>query len=405
MATVLTMLIGLHWAGGAVHAFLVFIPNAFGYLLVFLHFNSKKKLQVLVLMLLFVCLFVIAHGGIEMLHGLPQSPLQTAANANGDLSLDMWDAQHAYLTPMRSDTGTWFYRLRGLGDINDPNDFGQLIVCVIPLMFIFWRAKKMFRNFVFVILPVCALFYGLFLTHSRGALLALIAMAVVAARRRIGTLRALLVAVVLFVAATALHFTGGRDISADSGADRTVLWGEGLQIVKTHPLFGVGLGNMKDYTDEYLTAHNSVIVCAAELGMFGLFFWCLFLLPTVRDALIVASPAKVDEGEPIVPKEELYPQSAGKIDAIDKAEINHLGQWVVLSLTGFLVAGFFLSRAFVTTFFLLGGVTEVVFEMALQRGMIAPRLPLALLLRYAGILTVSLIPLMYILIRILNLMH
>jgi hypothetical protein len=32
-------------------------------------------------------------------------------------------------------------------------------------------------------------------------------------------------------------------------------------------------------------------------------------------------------------------------------------------------------------------------------------LPLALLLRYAGILTVSLIPLMYILIRILNLMH
>jgi hypothetical protein len=230
-------------------------------------------------------------------------------------------------------------------------------------------------------------------------------MAVVAARRRIGTLRALLVAVVLFVAATALHFTGGRDISADSGADRTVLWGEGLQIVKTHPLFGVGLGNMKDYTDEYLTAHNSVIVCAAELGMFGLFFWCLFLLPTVRDALIVASPAKVDEGEPIVPKEELYPQSAGKIDAIDKAEINHLGQWVVLSLTGFLVAGFFLSRAFVTTFFLLGGVTEVVFEMALQRGMIAPRLPLALLLRYAGILTVSLIPLMYILIRILNLMH
>ena len=52
------------------------------------------------------------------------------------------------------------------------------------------------------------------------------AVAVVAARRRIGTLPALLVAGGLFVAAMALHFTGGREISAGSGADRTGLWGD-----------------------------------------------------------------------------------------------------------------------------------------------------------------------------------
>ena len=118
---------------------------------------------------------------------------------------------------MRNDAGEWFYRLRGLGEINDPNDFGQLIVCVIPLMFIFWRAKKMLRNIAFVILPVCVLLFGVFLTHSRGALLALMAVAVVAARRRIGTLPALLLAGGLFVAAMALHFTGGREISAECG--------------------------------------------------------------------------------------------------------------------------------------------------------------------------------------------
>jgi len=78
---------------------------------------------------------------------------------------------------------------------------------------------------------------------------------------------------------------------------------------------------------------------------------------------------------------------------------------VVLSFTGFLVAGWFLSRAYVMTFFLLGGIAEVVYEMALQRGMIAPRLPKARVLSYSGIFAISLVLLMYILLRLTNLMH
>jgi len=289
--------------------------------------------------------------------------------------------------------------------INDPNDFGQLTICVIPLVFIFWRAKKMFRNILFVILPVCALLFGVFLTHSRGALVALMAMVIVAARRRIGTLPALLLAGGLFVGAMALNFTGGREISAQSGEDRTILWGEGLQILKAHPLFGVGLGKMPDYTEEYKTAHNSLVVCAAELGLFGLYFWSMFLLSTVRDALVTASPGKVSEGEPIIAKEGPFPQVSRKIEEVDKAEVNRLGRLLVLSLIGFLVAGWFLSRAFAMTFFLLGGVAEVVYEMALRRGMIAPRLPLARVLPYAGGLAISLILVMYFMLRIVNLTH
>ena len=72
-AAFLSVLFGEHWAGGAIQAFLDFIPNAFAFFLVCLHCNSKRKLQVLVLMLLFVCLFVIAHGYIDLLHGVPES--------------------------------------------------------------------------------------------------------------------------------------------------------------------------------------------------------------------------------------------------------------------------------------------------------------------------------------------
>lgn len=402
LAVALSILFGEHWAGGAVQAFLEFIPAIFAYFLVCLHFNSKKKLQVLILLMSFVCLFVIVHGSFDLHYGITETG-RPASTGEGNIDWGLWNDTHPYLFAMENDAGEWFYRLRGLGMINDPNDFGQLTVCVIPLMFIFWRPKKMILNVVFVLLPVCVLLFGVFLTHSRGALLAIILVAVLAARRRIGTAPALFVAGTLFVAAMALQFTGGRDISASAGEDRTSLWGESLQIFKSHPFFGVGFGNLPDYLG--FTAHNTVAVCAAELGLFGLFFWCLFLFPTVRDALTISSPWKVDEGESIPAEAELFPQVPMTIETLDKTEINNLGRLVVLSLLGFLVAGWFLSRAFVLTLFVLGGMAEVVYEMALARGMVAPRLRLARVLPYSAGLAVSLLVVLYIMIRILNLMH
>jgi hypothetical protein len=401
----LSILFGTHWITGAIKVVPTFLPCAYAYFLVCLHCNSKKKLQVIVFMLLLVCLFVITKGYLDMSRGVSgSSALQPGITEKNNPEL--FDMEHPYLITEGSASGEVVYRLRGLGIINDPNDFGQLLVCEIPLMFIFWRPGKMFRNIVFVLLPVCALLFGTYLTHSRGALLALMAMMIVAARRRIKTLPALLLAGVLFVAAMSLNFTGGRDISASAGSDRTVLWGSGMQILKSHLLFGVGLNNFADNCDGCgHTAHNSLIVCAAELGLFGLFFWCLFLFSTVRSALTLSSPASVSEAGPVISDKGRLEEKMGKTVLADKEEVNHLGRLLVLSLTGFLVAGWFLSRAYAMTFFLLGGIVEVVYEIALQQNMIVPRLRMARVLRYSGGLEVLLLLLMYILLRSVNLMH
>ena len=45
---------------------------------------------------------------------------------------------------------------------------------------------------------------------------------------------------------------------------------------------------------------------------------------------MTASPTKVTEGEPIAPEESQFPQPAWKIEELDKAEINRLGQLVVV---------------------------------------------------------------------------
>jgi hypothetical protein len=387
------------WVGGAVKVFLQFIPNAFAYFLVCLQCNTRKKLQILVLLLLSVSLFVIIEGNLELNHIASPQGLETLP---GDitntvtLNSPVWNAQHPYLLAQQGAPGEWIYRIRGMDEINDPNDFGQLLVCVIPLVFIFWRPKKLVRNTLVVLLPTCGLLYGTFLTHSRGALFSLVAMVIVAGRRRIGTIPALLLAGALFIVSSANGFTGGRDISSGSG--RMVLWAMSIGLLKSHPLFGVGFGELAEYIEH--TAHNSIMVCAAETGLFGLFFWSMFLFSTLRDTLTLASPEKVSEGEPNASANELSEYATRPRDLIEKPEIIRLGRLLILSFTGFLTAGFFLSRAFVLTLFLLGGIVEVIYQWALQRGMVSPRLKLGRLMLYSAPLSIALVVGVYIFIRI-----
>lgn len=403
IAVFLSDAIGRHWIGGGQSALLNFIPNGMAFFLICLHVTTKRRVQIVIAMLLAVCLLDISHGFYDLRHGVAQSGTAPVKDPTKDVALGA--TASPYLLKQENDSGETTYRIQGLGEINDPNDLGQLIVCVIPLLFVFWRKGRMITNAPFVLLPVAILLFGVYLTHSRGALVALTVILLFAARRRIGTLPAAAMAGAMFIAAMALQFTGGRNISATAGEDRSNLWGEGMQILRAHPFFGVGYGDLWEHTEGYLTAHNSVIVCAAELGLVGLFFWSLYLYPTIRDALVIGSPQKVNEGELIVPEVTPYPQSALTAEEIDKVDVNRMGRALSLSLIGFLAAGWFLSRAFVATLFLLGGMIEAVYQMALSRGMTAPRLKLTRVVPYSALLAFSLLILMYIMIRILNLMH
>ncbi len=382
------------WFTGAVNALQQFIPNAFAYYLICINCNTRKKFNILVLMLLGICIFVIYKGAYDLHYGIPPGGIQT--KPGDEWNRDAWDLAHPYILPQDNDQGEWIFRIRGLAEINDPNDFAQLLVSVIPLLFIFWRPKKFLRNSLFVLLPVAVLLYGTFLTHSRGSLVALVAMAVVAARRKIGTLPSVIIAGGLFVAATALSFTGGRNM--ESGEGRMVLWAMSVGLFKSNPIFGVGFGHASEYLGH--TSHNSIMVCAAELGMFGLYFWAMFLLATMRDTLTFASPDKVAAGDPDPTDEDPWSFSKRMKGKIDQKELIRLGRLLVISFTGFLTTGFFLSRAFVLTFFLLGGMTEVLYQMGLQRRMIPPRLKLGRVLLYSAPLSIGLILSVYLLMRV-----
>ena len=65
---------------------------------------------------------------------------------------------------------------------------------------------------------------------------------VVVLRRKIGTVPAAVLAGTLFAVSLAIGWSGGRDVSMEAGADRLDAWSTGIQFIRQHPLFGVGVG-------------------------------------------------------------------------------------------------------------------------------------------------------------------
>jgi O-antigen ligase len=83
-------------------------------------------------------------------------------------------------------------------------------------------------------------------------------------------LRTLLVVGVL--AAPALLLGGRSGAEADASAiERLEAWDVGIEMFRSSPIWGIG---KSEFTENYyLTAHNSFLLEAAELGLVGMILW------------------------------------------------------------------------------------------------------------------------------------
>ena len=77
---------------------------------------------------------------------------------------------------------------------------------------------------------------------------------------------------VLVVAGTLT--AGYRDDASSMG--RVEAWSAGMDMLRSHPLVGVGEGQFPEFHER--DAHNSFVRAGAELGFFGLYSWVGMLL-------------------------------------------------------------------------------------------------------------------------------
>lgn len=287
--------------------------------LISFNLRSLRRLRAACFVILF-CLFCLASTGIYSYHTGFMSEVLVLQQAKGD---DFVDApQERPLIPAQDQSGAYMWRVRGVGFFNDPNDFAQTLVMSLPMLWWFYRKGAWLRNLFLVAAPSILIGYCVTLTNSRGALLGIASLLFFGIRNMLGTVRTFALLGVGGVGAVIIGATGGRGFSSkeESAEGRIDAWYEGFQMLKSSPIFGIGYGNFTDH--HHLTAHNSFVLCFAEIGIFGFFAWISLIV------LGFIAVNRVAQYAPLGSEERL----AGTV--------------LRASLVGYLTCSWFLSRTY-----------------------------------------------------------
>lgn len=234
-------------------------------------------------------------------------------------------------------------RIRWIGIFEDPNDLGLAILSFTPFALLkLSRKGAALRGRVLYAVILGILLYALYLTNSRGTFIGLLAILAYVFCRRWGIVRGLLIAAVFGAAA----FLAGpsrladMSVSEESASGRVVAWAQGLELLKWRPILGVGYANFTEYHP--LTAHNSAVLCMAELGFVGLYVWMLLIVTSFHEAFIVERRAR-------------------------DGEYAFYAQVLQLSLIGFFAAAFFLSRTYNEVLYILIALCTILSRFGRER--------------------------------------
>lgn len=173
-------------------------------------------------------------------------------------------------------------RVRYRGELNDPNEVA-LTVCAGGLSFLIaFALRKRGATKFFLYVAVGIVFVTVFLTQSRGGLVACMLVPGAYLIRKYGPI-ILLPALLVAVPVMALGGRSGEaaDVSTEMRYDA---WATGLDMFHHSPIFGVG---PKQFTEHnYLTAHNSYVLTLSELGIIGLFIFVAILYLSVKGLIV-----------------------------------------------------------------------------------------------------------------------
>jgi O-antigen ligase len=183
-------------------------------------------------------------------------------------------------------------RVRWRGTFADPNELSVAIGAAMAFAFAMHASsKRKIRHLLLAaVIPIAT--YCVVLTGSRGGVLVLLAVFGTYFVRRYGAKG---IAAGLMAGAPLLMIGGrtGEDAEASS-LERIGALYEGVDFFKSSPIFGLGQGQFVEHY--FITAHNSYLLSAAELGFPGMLLWTLLVYVSVKIPFVLASrpPADVD---------------------------------------------------------------------------------------------------------------
>ncbi len=258
-----------------------------------------RTFQVLAGVLVCTCLFIAAvcfHQGVTPkqcvagqertghMNGIPDGrPCET--NASCSTNIPDWALGFEFRCEHVGLFGTYSMeeRVRYRGELQDPNEVSLVVTAgALSLLIAFIRRKR--SSFARL---ACAGGIGIalgtiFLSQSRGGQAAALLVFFIYLVRRFGVI-AFLPAGLLALPVLLLGGRGGSAADA-STQQRYEAWATGFNLFKRSPLFGVGQGQFTDH--HYLTAHNSFVLTAAELGFIGFYLFTAIIYLTMKSLVV-----------------------------------------------------------------------------------------------------------------------
>jgi O-antigen ligase len=231
-------------------------------------------------------------------------------------------------------------RVRWRGTLGDPNELAVALGAIMPLMFAFGAnaKRKLLGALVLGMLGVAL--WCVVLTGSRGGQLVILTVLGFYFVRRYGAKGAIAGALL----ALPVLLLGGRagEEAESSSVERIQLLYEGMDMIKASPLVGVGTGEFFEHTSNHMTAHNSYVLAAAELGLPGSLLWMMLVYTSVKIPFVVA----------IRPPTEMDPR------------LRSFALALVVSFAGILVGVFFLSFCYKALLFIFFGLSGALYGAA-----------------------------------------
>jgi hypothetical protein len=219
-------------------------------------------------------------------------------------------------------------RVRYRGVLQDPNELALAGGIGLPLALGLRQSRRnrtwriIVAALTFVVVLTCAV-----LTRSRGGQIVCLTVLGAYFAKRFGVRGLLLGAVI----ASPLLLLGGRggEEASRSTIERIECWAEAIAMWRTHPVFGVGLGQFGEY--HYMTAHNSYLLPLAELGFPGMLLFSIVLYLSSKIPLMALRRAAF-------PHSARSASGAGGVGVIEPSAMALLA-----AFTGLWVGMFFLS--------------------------------------------------------------
>lgn len=268
-------------------------------------------------------------------------------------------------TEQKTDSGAIRYSISGK---YDPNDLACVYAMEVPFLFYwFWRGGLAMKSIS--VLATALAVYGIYLTGSRGGLVALgvVVLYLFLRVREIGpVLRGMLVVAMLLGAVVVTRTetfhqlilaVQGKDYNTTEEDGRLQIWRRGVRYALTHPITGVGVqcfevaeGNLSGRSSsvhgiKWSAAHNSYIQVLAENGIFTFFCWV---------AMIVTSLSELDRQRRVLDPWRREP-------AVHRILV--FRAMVRAALLAFAVGGFFLSLGYLEFLYLLIAMTIALAEI------------------------------------------